>query len=391
MMDDTGDYAGALKDYGKALDIRQNLADTSPTATNLMRELANTHNNIGVVQLHRGDAHGSPRLVPAGSVDSPTTGRREPRRGQVPRRPGENSPQHRTGAVGNGKNERVTRVGPASTRPPAGDGRRQLERDRIPANGGVRHHNIGNRLSDLGDKAGALVALGNALAIEQKLVDANPGVTHFQRDLVHTLASVAVKLAETGDNAGARAAFGKSLAVEQKLADAHPKVVEYRANLAVSAINFSEFLRTQHNPAEARDGYDRALAIVDTLVKDNPKNRTYQVQLAYALRGRGLARLDLGDAVGAAADTRRSMGMWEGSAERRRLGLVPGGLLSCHAGVTRRPRRHGHPGLRRVYRGRPGNGEFCKRQSAWAIAITPNAARRPRWTRSEIARTSSSS
>ena len=102
---------------------------------------------------------------------------------------------------------------------------------------------------------------------------------------------------------------------------------------------------------EARDGYDRALTILDRLTKDNPKNPVFQNFLAYCLRGRGLTRLDLGDFAGVAADTRRSLEIWEKMAAAVRLGMVPDRLLSCRAVGRCRSRGLGGPTTRSVRRG----------------------------------------
>ena len=213
----------------------------------------------------------------------------------------------------------------------------------------LSHHLISEKLPEMGDPEGALVALDKAMAIEQKLVDANPNVTDFQKDLARTLSNMAVKRIELGDKTGARAAFDKTLAIQQTLADANPKVTQIRQDLAYTSINSSEFLRKEHSPVEARDGYDRAVAILDRLVKDNPKNPLYQNFLAYGLRGRGLARLDLGDLAGVAADTRRSLEIWEKMT--RRSGWEWFQVACCHATLS-------------VLAGRDGSGIPAQEASA---------------------------
>jgi eukaryotic-like serine/threonine-protein kinase len=108
----------------------------------------------------------------------------------------------------------------------------------------------------------------------------------------------------------------KALAIIQKLADENPTVPDYR--LAISNVfhNLADVARTLGPAAEARDGYGRAIVLAERLVKESPTATTYRSHLARSLRRRGLARGDLGDAPGAAADARRALGLYEGLPSR---------------------------------------------------------------------------
>src|SRR5262249_26924799 len=69
-------------------------------------------------------------------------------------------------------------------------------------------------------------------------------------------------------------------------------------------------------PAEARDGCDQAIALRAALVREVPKVPIYRSHLAYSFLRRGLARGDLGDPAGAAADVRRAVALGEGLPSR---------------------------------------------------------------------------
>ena len=75
-------------------------------------------------------------------------------------------------------------------------------------------------------------------------------------------------------------------------------------------------LRRLGRPAEARDGCERAIAIREALVKEIPKVPMYRSHLAESYRRRGLARRDLGDPAGAAADVRRAVALCDGLPSR---------------------------------------------------------------------------
>ncbi len=97
-------------------------------------------------------------------------------------------------------------------------------------------------------------------------------------------------------------------------------------------VNYSESLRLERNLAEAREGYERAIAIMEPLFNDNPKSPYYRTKLAYTLRVRGVARLGLSDLAGAAADTRRSLGMWSTIAKPVDWELLQ--IACCHATLS---------------------------------------------------------
>jgi hypothetical protein len=75
--------------------------------------------------------------------------------------------------------------------------------------------------------------------------------------------------------------------------------------------NLSVELRHLGRPAEAQDGCDRAIAIREALVREFPKVPIYRSHLAWSYRRRGLARRDLGEPSGAAADTRKALELWD--------------------------------------------------------------------------------
>ena len=80
--------------------------------------------------------------------------------------------------------------------------------------------------------------------------------------------------------------------------------------------NLSVVLRRLGRPTEARDGCDQAIAIREVLVQEVPKVPMYRSDLARSYRRRGLARGDLDDLAGAAADARRAIALWEGLPSR---------------------------------------------------------------------------
>ena len=89
---------------------------------------------------------------------------------------------------------------------------------------------LSNRLSHAGDRAGALKAIEEAVAIRRELAAAAPDA--FRPDLALSLNNLSRCLSEVGDRAGALKAIEEAVAIRWELAAASP--VEFRPALAQS-------------------------------------------------------------------------------------------------------------------------------------------------------------
>ena len=154
------------------------------------------------------------------------------------------------------------------------------------------HNNIGNLLSDTGKPAEALKAYESALAIRRKLADANPTVTQFQSDLATQLQQHRHPAQRaTGKPAEALKAYESALAIRQKLADANPTVTEFQSDLAGSHNNIGNLLSEHRQAAEALKAYESALAIQQKLAREHPESPDFASDLGATLNN--LAMIDL--------------------------------------------------------------------------------------------------
>ncbi len=96
----------------------------------------------------------------------------------------------------------------------------------------VSHQMIGYELQLAGKPALALTAYERALAIRQKLADANPNVTDFQSNLSSTHQVMGWALNQSGKPVEALAVLERAITIMQKLADANPNVTEWQTELA---------------------------------------------------------------------------------------------------------------------------------------------------------------
>ena len=128
---DTGDPAGRGPPTTRRWPSGRELADANPGDKEFRRNLAAAHNSIGLLQSRTGDPSGALAGLPRGAGHPAKAGRRQPRCHGIPARPVVESHEHRDRPV----------------------------RDRRPRR--------------------ARAAYGKALAIRQRLADANPTVTMY--------------------------------------------------------------------------------------------------------------------------------------------------------------------------------------------------------------------
>jgi serine/threonine protein kinase/tetratricopeptide (TPR) repeat protein len=132
------------------------------------------------------------------------------------------------------------------------------------------HDNIGGVLNDMGKPAEALKELQKALAIRQKLAASNPAVTEFQSDLAWTHLEIGYAMVLTGKPSEALEEHQKALAIRQKLVDANPAVTEFQRELCRAHLNIGFALQRMGKPAEALHEHKKQLAIAQKLADANP-------------------------------------------------------------------------------------------------------------------------
>jgi tetratricopeptide (TPR) repeat protein len=156
------------------------------------------------------------------------------------------------------------------------------------------HQSIGSAYYHMEKLEEALTALRKALAIQQKLADASPAVTDFQRDLATTHQRIGVVLWRSHKPDEALKSSRQALAIQQKLADASPAVTELQLNLAKALNNIGVLLRETGSPEEALAPYRKALAIQEKLAEANPAVTDLQFDLAKTHTNIGVLLWEMG-------------------------------------------------------------------------------------------------
>jgi tetratricopeptide (TPR) repeat protein/tRNA A-37 threonylcarbamoyl transferase component Bud32 len=142
------------------------------------------------------------------------------------------------------------------------------------------HSTIAVFLMETGQPEEALQAFQKGLAIQQKLVDANPAVAAYQSDLALSHNNIGTVLLRRGRPEEALAEWRKALAINQKLADTHPRVTDFQSALAGTHNNIGDLLSQTGKPAEALQAHQDVLAIRQKLAKSNPAVAGFQSDVA---------------------------------------------------------------------------------------------------------------
>ncbi len=156
---------------------------------------------------------------------------------------------------------------------------------------------LGGMSGEIGDKEDALAAYREALAIRQRLVDADPTVTAYRAELPRCYNRIAHSLHETGKPAEAVGAYETALSILEKLAEADPSVTGYQSQLAANHSNLAVVLGMTGERVEALKADKTALAIRTKLAADNPGFAQFQHELASSHNNIGVTLAKDGDPI----------------------------------------------------------------------------------------------
>jgi tetratricopeptide (TPR) repeat protein len=173
------------------------------------------------------------------------------------------------------------------------------------------HVNIGILAAGRGNSLEAGAELRKAMVVFEKLAADNPTVTEFRELLAQNHLYLGIVLAAVGA-AEVEAEYREALSLYQKPAQDNPEIAVHRNNVAKVLANLGDLIRPQDRPAEARELYERAVDLGERLVEDVPTNPRYRSLLAGSLRRRGLARREAGDLAVAANEARPAIGLLDG-------------------------------------------------------------------------------
>jgi tetratricopeptide (TPR) repeat protein len=142
------------------------------------------------------------------------------------------------------------------------------------------HNTLGVLLMETSKPEEALHEFQQALAIQQKLADANPAIPGFQSDLALSHNNIGTVMVRTGKLEAALTAWRQALPINQKLAEAHPNMIDFQSAVAGTHGNIGELLSQTGKPAEALQAHQQSLTIRQKLVAAHPAVADFQSDLA---------------------------------------------------------------------------------------------------------------
>jgi len=261
--------ADARAAYERARAIHQKLADANPTGTLFQRDLAADHNNLGWLLFQSG------KLVES------------------------EAEQRAALAIW----QRLAPENPAHG--PYQDGM------------AATHYYLGVCLRSQGQLAKAITELRAAARINGDHIGAAIGYLGYLGQC----------LVEQGHSDEAIALYPPILARLESRAAAEPGAINIKRDLADGYGYLGACLRQVGKRVEACDVYRKAVMARESLIKASPSVVNDRTKLAADLRALTLIESALGDVAGAAADTRRSLKLYEGLADRPAVSLYN---LACY-------------------------------------------------------------
>ena len=159
---------------------------------------------------------------------------------------------------------------------------------------------LGNLTLTIGDIQEALTSFREALTIQQKLVDANPSVIHFQKYLSETHFKIGLLQQNTGHPVEALKAYESALPVQRKLATEHSESPSSARVLGRTLNNLAmiDLAALRFEPARVR--LREAIALQKKALALNPADPDYRQFLSAHWVILIKAAQGLGDSVGVA-------------------------------------------------------------------------------------------
>ncbi len=159
-------------------------------------------------------------------------------------------------------------------------GSQQIQRRRMSA-----ANNQGDTLLAQGKLDAARQTYGQALAIAERLAQADPSNTQWQRDLSVSHEKLGDVEVAAGKLDAARKAYERALAIRERLAQADPSNTEWQRDLSVSYRQLGNVDSKQSKAGEALAMFERSAVIAERLATLDPSNATWKNDLEW-VRGR---------------------------------------------------------------------------------------------------------
>ena len=178
-------------------------------------------------------------------------------------------------------------------------------------------NNLSIRLSDVGDRVGALVAAREAVELYRGLAEASPAA--YTSGLAMSLSNLANRFSEVGERNGALVAAREAVELYRGLAEASPQA--YIPNLAASLNNLAAFLSAVGERNEALEAAREAVELYRGLAEASPQ--AYTPDLAMSLSNLAIRLSAVGERNEALEAAREAVELYRGLAEASPQAYTP--------------------------------------------------------------------
>jgi eukaryotic-like serine/threonine-protein kinase len=135
----------------------------------------------------------------------------------------------------------------------------------------LSHKNLGILLARLGRKAEAEEQYRKALANFEKLAGDFPAVPEYRSELASSYNNLGILLKNLGKRAEAEQQYGKALTIREKLTGDFPAVPEYRVDLGGNYCNFGSLVLNGGEPADSLAWYQKAINTLRPVHEQEPR------------------------------------------------------------------------------------------------------------------------
>jgi hypothetical protein len=180
------------------------------------------------------------------------------------------------------------------------------------------------RQAELGDRAGALDTITEAVSIRRQLAEADP--VAFLPALAASLNNLSVRQAQTGDRTGALDTITEAVSIRRQLAEADP--VAFLPDLAMSLNNLSNRQAETGDRAGALATVTEAMGHYRRLAEADPA--AFLPDLAGSLNNLALRQAETGDRGGALATITETVGHYRRLAEADPAAFLPDLAMSLN-------------------------------------------------------------
>ncbi len=154
---------------------------------------------------------------------------------------------------------------------------------------------IGDIHTTLGRLDDARCAFEDALKLRQDLLEIDPSVARWQRDLSVSFNNLGELATAQGNLPEAQRLFGEALRIRQPLAESDSANAEWQRDLSVSFETLGDLAMAQGNLPEAQRLFSEALRIAQPLAESDPANAEWQRDVSVSFSRLGNLATNQGD------------------------------------------------------------------------------------------------